>query len=112
MTVVGPSLENGTGMQLWDCGDSIEEERWQLQADGHVRGFGGKCLEAVGDFNGARVELWDCSNRPGQKWQLRNGELRVFSDRCLEPRGPRLEAGTPLQVWECRGLDYHQWRFT
>lgn len=111
MTVYGPSTANGAGMQLWDCDPWIQEERWKLMPDGHVRGYAGKCLEASANGDGRRVQLWDCADVPAQKWQLRNGELRVFGDMCLDPRGPSSAMGTPLQIWRCDGLYWHEWRF-
>lgn len=110
--VHGPSTDDGTPLQLWDC-INVPEERWSWDG-GRVRGFGGKCLDVRGPStdNGTPVQLFTCVDGPQQQWTLTaDGELRVFGSKCLDVRGPENANGVALQIWDCVGVPQQKWRF-
>lgn len=111
--VQGPLTDNGTPIQLWDC-INVPEERWYLEPDGHIRGFGGKCLAVADPQNyppdGTPVELQDCRPELGQRWHQEDGHLIADDGKCLDVRGPLKENGTVLQVWTCQDVPQHLWR--
>jgi LmbE family N-acetylglucosaminyl deacetylase len=99
---------NGTPAQLWDCAGS-PNQRWTFTADGALRGFADKCLDA--DPESPAVRIWDCADVAGQKWTLTGaGELRGTSDRCLDLRDADLPNGTPAELHPCTGEPGQKWR--
>jgi serine/threonine protein kinase len=114
MTVHGPSSDDGTGVQLWDC-INVPEERWVLTGDGHIKGFAGKCLEVR---RGPRteastpVQLGSCADTPAQQWSLTSDSTLVgYHGLCLDMRGPETANGTPIEMRTCSGVSQQAWRF-
>ncbi|WP_433217206.1 arabinofuranosidase catalytic domain-containing protein [Dactylosporangium sp. CS-047395] len=97
---------NGTGVQLWDCQNYAEDQRWTHFADNSLRTIN-RCLDINGNgtANGTQVELWDCNGVGGQKWiQQADGSLRnPQSGRCLDSPNGSTGNGTRLQIWDCNG---------
>ena len=60
LDVRGPSTDNGTAVQIWDC-VGVKNQQWQFINDTIV-GYGGKCLDVRGPSknNGTVVQMWDC----------------------------------------------------
>ncbi|TJZ57148.1 hypothetical protein FCH28_06735 [Streptomyces piniterrae] len=113
MTVLGPSSDTGTGVQLWDC-INVPEERWVLTGDGHIKGFADKCLEVRGPraAGGTPVQLWSCADTPAQRWSLTSDSRLVgYKGMCLDVRGPATANGTPIQMQTCSGVPQQAWRF-
>lgn len=110
--VRGPSPDDGTPLQLWDC-INTPEERWSWDGS-RLRGFADKCIDVRGpsSANGTPVQLYSCVEEPQQQWTLTlDGELRVFGDKCLDVQGPVNANGTSLQIWDCQDLPQQKWRF-
>ena len=58
----GPSVNNGTAIQLWDCnGTTAQSWAWN-SGDGTLRVVG-KCMAITGGVttNGTQIQLWDCT---------------------------------------------------
>lgn len=111
LDVRGPSTNNGTPVQLWDC-VNVPQQRWTLTRRGELRGLGGKCLDVRGPStdNGTPVQLWDCVDVPQQRWTLTSrGELRGLGGKCLDVRGPSSANGTPVQLWDCVNVPQQRW---
>lgn len=111
LDVRGPSTDNGTPVQIWDC-VGVPQQQWTLTPRGELRGLGGKCLDVRGPStdNGTPVQLWDCVNVPQQRWTLTSsGELRGLGGKCLDVRGPSTRNGTPVQLWDCVDVPQQHW---
>ena len=99
---------NGAAVQLWDCAGSPNQQ-WTFTADGALRGFAGKCLDA--DPAGPAVRIWDCGGAAHQRWTLTGeGELRDPAGRCLDLRDADLPNGTPAEMRPCTGEPRQKWR--
>ncbi|MFI1675332.1 ricin-type beta-trefoil lectin domain protein [Streptomyces sp. NPDC020598] len=72
----------------------------------------GRCLDVANSSqaNGAPGQLWDCADRPGQKWtRTAAGELRVYADKCLDAEASGTSAGTRVVIWDCHGRQNQRW---
>ncbi|MFI1354201.1 ricin-type beta-trefoil lectin domain protein [Streptomyces sp. NPDC020898] len=108
--VSGFGTVDGTAVQIWSCGDSINQY-WSAYTDGTLRSMG-KCLEAAGfgTANGTKVQLWACHGGSNQIWEPYNGGYRnPASGRCLDIPGFSTTDGTQLQLWDCHGGSNQKW---
>jgi hypothetical protein len=76
---------------------------------GVIRQFGGsgKCLDDPGasTANGARVDLWSCNGKSGQRWTfVQDGTLRT-GGKCLSTAGNGTASGTRLVLESCASED-------
>ncbi|PTH85763.1 lipase [Streptomyces sp. A244] len=72
----------------------------------------GRCLDVPdsSQSNGTQVQLWDCLDRPGQKWTRTDaGELRVHGGKCLDAEASGTSPGTRAVVWDCHGGQNQRW---
>jgi hypothetical protein len=125
--VIGdPGIDNGAGLQLWDCewsGFSLTTNPTdQLWADpGSDIGvfiqntLSGRCIDVAGDpgaDNGAPLRIWDCEwsgssltgNQTDQVWVFRSDGFiqNSLSGRCIDVVGdPGIDNGAGLQLWDC-----------
>jgi len=76
-----------------------------------------KCMDADTNtiqFNGTKIQIWDCNRYLQQRWQLNWGRtstyVNVFSGRCLEVN-PNIanQNGAPLALWDCNGGNWQDW---
>ncbi|MEM7272757.1 MAG: RICIN domain-containing protein, partial [Actinomycetota bacterium] len=120
LDVQGPSTDNGTPIQLWDCLDQ-PNQTWTIEPQtpppsSVLVGFGGKCLDVRGPNtdNGTPIQLWDCvGNAPQQRWELTTtGQLRGYGNKCLDVQGPSTDNGTPIQLWDCLDQPNQTWTFS
>ncbi|MEW2115199.1 ricin-type beta-trefoil lectin domain protein [Streptomyces sp. NPDC005474] len=110
MDVSGFGTADGTAVQSWSCGDSINQY-WSAYTDGTLRSMG-KCLDAAGfgTANGTKVQLWACHGGSNQIWQPYNGGYRnPASGRCLDDPGFATTDGTQLHLWDCHGGSNQKW---
>jgi hypothetical protein len=109
LDVRGPSLDDGTPVQIWAC-NGVPEEQWTLTS-GQLVGYGGKCLDVRGPSldDGTPVQIWACNGVPEEQWTLTSGQLVGYGGKCLDVRGPSLNDGTPVQIWTCNGVPEEQW---
>ncbi|MFM9695357.1 ricin-type beta-trefoil lectin domain protein [Streptomyces europaeiscabiei] len=110
LDVNGAGTADGTAVQIWSCGDSINQH-WSAYTDGTLRSMG-KCLDASGGgtANGTRVQIWACNGGSNQVWQPYNGGYRnPASGRCLDVPGFSTADGTQLHLWDCHGGSNQKW---
>ncbi|WP_369242181.1 ricin-type beta-trefoil lectin domain protein [Streptomyces sp. R21] len=110
MDVNGANTADGTAVQIWSCGDSINQY-WSAYTDGTLRSMG-KCLDAAGfgTANGTKVQLWACHGGSNQIWQPYNGGYRnPASGRCLDDPSFSTTDGTQLHLWDCHGGSNQKW---
>lgn len=110
LDVSGFGTADGTAVQTWSCGDSINQF-WSAYTDGTLRSMG-KCLEAAGfgTANGTKIQIWACHGGSNQIWQPYNGGYRnPVSGRCLDIPGYSTTDGTQLQLWDCHGDSNQKW---
>lgn len=85
----------------------------QPPSGGQVVGAGsGRCLDMPNSSrtNGTQVQLWDCSDRSGQKWTRTDaGELRVYGNKCLDAEASGTSAGTRVVIWDCHSGQNQRW---
>ena len=73
LDVPNSSTNNGTQVQLFDCG-SATGQRWTYTASKQLTVYNGsKCLDAngAGTANGTKIILWSCNGQANQRWSLR-----------------------------------------
>ncbi|MDQ0937529.1 hypothetical protein QFZ49_007504 [Streptomyces turgidiscabies] len=110
MDVNGAATADGTAVQIWSCGDGIDQF-WSAYTSGTLRSMG-KCLDAAGfgTANGTKVQLWACHGGTNQVWQPYNGGYRnPASGRCLDDPGFSTTDGTQLVLWDCQGSSNQKW---
>jgi len=95
---------NGTGVQIWHCGQASPNQRWSF-AGGAIVGMSEKCLdvEAGRSADGTRVQVWNCNGGANQRWQLVDGQFVGLDHKCLDVAGGSTDDGTPLVLWHCTG---------
>ncbi|AHH99225.1 hypothetical protein GCM10010174_49850 [Kutzneria viridogrisea] len=109
---LGSIDQNGTKVQLWDCGGGGDEQNWTLETTpgGYVihNVRSGRCLDAaLEEINepGGKVQLWDCTGNPEQLWYrdnhqgdtfFRNGYFGPESGRRLDTLDGGEDNGTPV----------------
>src|SRR3954470_9976408 len=113
LDVPNSSTNNGTQVQLFDCG-SATGQRWTYTASKQLTVYNGsKCLDANGrgTSNGTQVIIWDCNGQPNQQWNLNaNGTVTgVQSGLCVDATGAGTANGTKIVLWSCNGQGNQQW---
>ena len=109
--VMGGKTDPGTPVVLFDC-HGKDNQRWNLAADGTVRGLAGMCLDTLGgETSGTPVGIVACNGRKNQWWMLHaDGSLRGAGGQCLEAEGPSTANMTRLVVSDCRGDANQRWQ--
>jgi hypothetical protein len=95
---------NGTGLEIWQCGQSSPNQRWSFVGETIV-GIGGKCLdvEAGRTEDGTRVQVWNCNGGANQHWKFVDGQLVGLGHKCMDVTGGSTDNGTPVVLWHCTG---------
>ncbi|KAJ3504999.1 hypothetical protein NMY22_g17733 [Coprinellus aureogranulatus] len=76
-----------------------------------------KCLDVVGGnfYNGAQVDIYDCTGAPGQNWLVNQGNTKVQlagQNFCLDA-GEWPNDGTQMKIWNCYdNLPAQAWYYT
>src|SRR5438105_121736 len=91
LDVPNSTTNNGTQVQLFDCG-SATGQRWTYSASKQLTVYNGsKCLDANGrgTSNGTQVIIWDCNGQANQQWNMNsNGTITgVQSGLCVDANG-------------------------
>jgi hypothetical protein len=107
------TTNNGTQVQLWDCG-AATGQRWTYTAGRQLTTYGGaKCLDAngAGTSNGTQVIIWDCNGQSNQQWNINpNGTIAgQQSGLCLDATGAGTGNGTKIILWTCSGQANQHW---
>ncbi len=77
-----------------------------------ITGVGGQCVDVFGadPADGTSVALFGCNGSGAQDVKVAaDGTLRALG-KCLEAKDGLVEAGTPIQLWQCNGTPAQQWR--
>lgn len=51
--------------------------------------------------NGSAVKINTCDGSSAQAWRYDNGQLKIFSNKCLDVVDGVMKSGTRLQIWDC-----------
>jgi len=78
-----------------------------------------KCIDialngAQGPFNGARVQIWDCTGGRNQDFiWCSNGNIvsAMNKNMCLDVPGGNPYVSANMQMWECNGSDGQVWSY-
>ena len=100
---------NGTGLQIWDCYDGINQ---QITQDGQTLRMLGKCLDVPPDAaNGTPVTLWDCNGGNNQQWTFNGSSISNvrFPSLCLDVNGAATANGTAVILWSCHSGANQRW---
>jgi hypothetical protein len=113
LDVPNSSTNNGTQVQLFDCG-SATGQRWTYSASMQLTVYNGsKCLDAngKGTSNGTQVIIWDCNGQTNQQWNINSsGAITgVQSGLCVDANGAGTANGTKIILWSCNGQGNQQW---
>jgi len=114
-------LANGSPISQFSK-DETHNQVWQIERQGDGWRIkvvnASSCLE-IGDgaqSNGAKAQLWDCTDVPQQTWKierLEKGayEIRLLSnDKCLEIINSSNDDGVSAQQWSCVGAIGQRWQ--
>ena len=86
-------------------------QEWTTENDGTIQ-INGKCLDIYreSNANNTPVELWTCTGKANQQWQLIHGTLvNPGSGKCLDDPGSNTTDGTQLDIFTCDGGANQQW---
>ena len=113
LDVLGVSKQAGTGLDVWDCNNQINQG-WSYTSAGELKIYDtSTCLdvESFAVTAPARVQIWPCNGGANQKWSLNpNGTITgVQSGLCLDVKGKATAAGSSVQLWTCNGGSNQQW---
>lgn len=114
--------QNTSSVQIFDC-HAGRNQAWTYFANGEIRGLGGRCLEA----NSAEINNWPflgpnqvrraavrvatCNGTVFQQWSVTEaGQIRMFSDMCLDIEGGTSQNQAPVQIYPCHGGQNQSWR--
>ncbi|MFK0124842.1 endo-1,4-beta-xylanase [Streptomyces nigra] len=79
---------------------------------GQIKGVAsGRCLDVpnASTTDGTGVQLYDCHSNSNQQWAVTDsGEIRVYSNKCLDAAGTG--NGASVQIYSCWGGDNQKWR--
>ncbi|ADJ49100.1 alpha-galactosidase [Amycolatopsis mediterranei S699] len=108
LDVDNASTASGAGTLIWDC-QTAANQLWTTWANGEIRVFGDKCLDAT--TSGARVFSRTCTGQSNQQWTLgSDGTIRnVQSGLCLDVEGAATANGTHAILWTCNGQANQRW---
>ncbi|MEU8709645.1 endo-1,4-beta-xylanase [Streptomyces sp. NPDC048565] len=104
---------DGTQVQLWDCGSSANQQ-WAAGDSGELRVYGDKCLDAAGTSNGSKVQIYSCWGADNQKWRVNSDGsiVGVQSGLCLDAVGAGTANGTQIQLYSCSNGSNQRWTLT
>ncbi|MFJ8979541.1 endo-1,4-beta-xylanase [Streptomyces sp. NPDC102282] len=107
------STNDGTQLQLWDCGSSANQQ-WAATDSGELRVYGNKCLDAAGTSNGSKVQIYSCWGGDNQKWRVNSDGsiVGVQSGLCLDAVGTGTANGTRIQIYSCSNGNNQRWILT
>jgi O-glycosyl hydrolase len=112
LDVTGASQTNGTGVIIWDC-EGTANEQWTHQANGSLTVYGSKCLDVPGHATtpGTGVVIWDCNGGANQQWTATaDGTLvGVESGLCLDVSGAATDNQSKIVVWTCNSATNQRW---
>ncbi|GAA3732776.1 ricin-type beta-trefoil lectin domain protein [Plantactinospora mayteni] len=101
---------NGTGMLVWDCHTSANQ---QFTQSGQSLRVLGKCLDIPTNATaGTRVQIWDCNGGTNQQWTFNgNGTISNvrFPSLCLDVDNNGTANGTAVLVWTCHTAANQRW---
>jgi hypothetical protein len=105
---------NGVRLQTWTC-NGESPQKFAVTGGNPIVGPGGKCVDVIGDDTGgnnAGVNLWDCqADAADQHWRYNaaTGALSTLG-RCLDIIGNITVEGTPVELYDCNGVQGQVWR--
>jgi hypothetical protein len=112
LDVTGASQTNGTGLIIWDC-EGTTNEQWTHQDNGALTVYGNKCLDVPGHATtpGTAVAIWDCNGGANQQWTLTPAGtiVGVESGLCLDVNAAATDNETAILVWTCTGAPNQRW---
>lgn len=113
LDVPGASTTDGTQLNLWDCNNRTNQQ-WTHTAEGELRVYGDKCLDAAGTGNGAKVQIYSCWGGDNQKWRLNSDGsiVGVQSGLCLDAAANGTANGTLIQLYSCWNGSNQRWTRT
>ncbi|MEV0026471.1 endo-1,4-beta-xylanase [Streptomyces atroolivaceus] len=113
LDVPNGSTNDGTQLQLWDCGSSANQQ-WVATGSGELRVYGDKCLDAAGTGNGSKVQIYSCWGGDNQKWRVNSDGsiVGVQSGLCLDAVGTGTANGTRIQLYSCSNGSNQRWTLT
>ncbi|MEV0785984.1 endo-1,4-beta-xylanase [Streptomyces sp. NPDC050423] len=113
LDVPNASTNDGTQLQLWDCGSSTSQQ-WAATGSGELRVYGDKCLDAAGTSNGSKVQIFSCWGGDNQKWRVNSDGsiVGVQSGLCLDAVGAGTANGTQIQLYSCSNGSNQRWTRT
>ena len=106
------ALNNGAGIQMWDCNGLIQQQWGFAITDGTISPLdNASALTVVGNpvVDGAPVQLW--SSEPNQAWYFSNAALVTSNGKVLDAVNFGTGNGTLLQVWDDLGGANQRWSF-
>lgn len=107
-------VTDGATIRLWECNGSLQQ-RWKLDAEGHLVNEGGKCLDVHApdiQKDGGTVQLWECADVEQQTWTFTDQDALVNNagGKCLDAHLPEFKTdGGRVQIWECAGAPQQTW---
>ena len=120
----GRCLDVNTGnnaAQIFDC-HAGPNQSWVYEVDGEIRGINNLCLEAnnteiqawpnltTGQVRRAAVRMASCNGAVNQKWSVTEaGQIRMFSDMCLDIVGGTSQNNAAMQIFPCHGGQNQRW---
>lgn len=114
-----PLAENGDYVYLaatWlGVGDQCEIRfaRGKLPLNtGQLVGPGQQCLDVDTNTsrNGNPVQLWNCNEASGQRWNLTPDGAIESLGKCLDVDAQGTSNFTKVQLWECNGTGAQKWK--
>jgi len=106
--------DNGNPAQIWDCTGG-GNQKWNI-ADATTTpppppstgkaispGKSAKvCLTAAANADNAAVTVQLCDNKSdGQSWNVTNGNVQIFGDKCLDVPNGSTTNGQTMQIYTC-----------
>jgi hypothetical protein len=108
--------QDGTYVVIHDCSSGSASQRWYVGDDGTIRSvFTGRCLDVAneGTFNGALVQVADCTGNPAQQWKFNGAALHTtLSGKCADSAGDSKANGTRIDIQICVANDQQTWKRT
>jgi hypothetical protein len=112
---------NNNAAQIFDC-HAGPNQSWVYEVDGEIRGVNNLCLEAnnteiqtwpnltTGQVRHAAVRVASCNGAVNQKWSVTEaGQIRMFSDMCLDIVGGTSQNNAAMQIYPCHGGQNQRW---
>ncbi|WP_344102865.1 endo-1,4-beta-xylanase [Myceligenerans crystallogenes] len=100
---------NGTGLQIYDCYNGVNQ---QITQNGQTLRMLGKCLDVpTNAVNGTRVTLWDCNGGSNQQWTFNGSSISSvrFPSLCVDVNGAATANGTAVILWSCHSNANQRW---